>query len=195
MFRQLLRGEMARRDFYADGRVPELLDEPAEHIRDQLQASIALREGRLEEAAELLRQAEDKRPAVSGECDGTKFDDLRDLSDSNAGFFEIITSNGKYYWIPAESVVSIEFHPPVRPRDLLWRRASVEVTGGPDGEVFLPSIYAGGADDLDDSLRLGRSTDWVEQTTGMIQGRGLRTFLVGDNDRTILELGEIQFSR
>ena len=184
MFRQLLRGEMARRDFYADGRVPELLDEPAEHIRDQLQASIALREGRLEEAAELLRQAEDKRPAVSGECDGTKFDDLRDLSDSNAGFFEIITSNGKYYWIPAESVVSIEFHPPVRP-----------VTGGPDGEVFLPSIYAGGADDLDDSLRLGRSTDWVEQTTGMIQGRGLRTFLVGDNDRTILELGEIQFSR
>ena len=195
MFRQLLRGEMARRDFYSDGRVPEIIGEPAEHIRDQLQASIALREGKLEEAAKLMSQAEEKRPIVSGECDGTEFDDLRDLSDPNAGYFEVITSNGKYYWVPAETVESIEFHPPVRPRDLLWRRASMVVTDGPDGEVFLPSIYAGRANDLDDSLRLGRSTNWIEQTAGVIEGRGLRTFLIGDNDRTILELGEIQFSR
>ena len=50
----------------------------------------------------------------------------------------MLTSTGKYYWIPMERVEMIEFHDPARPRDLLWRRAHMVVRGGPDGEVFLP---------------------------------------------------------
>ena len=44
-----------------------------------------------------------------------------------AGSFEVLTTTGKYYWIPTERVATVEFHPPKRPRDLLWRRATMSV--------------------------------------------------------------------
>src|SRR5205814_5139249 len=59
-----------------------------------------------------------------------------------------------------ERVESVEFHPPARPRDLLWRRVHMVVHGGPDGEVFLPVLYAGSAADPNDQIRLGRTTEW-----------------------------------
>lgn len=195
MFRQLVRGEQARTQFYSEGRAPEFLGEPTTTIRRQLEASVALREGRLEEIADLLSAAEKERPPLSGICDEVAFNDFRDMSDLTAGFFEVLTSNGKYYWVSAESVELVEFHPPERPRDLIWRRAHMVVRDGPDGEVFIPAIYAVRDGDVEDSARLGRSTDWNQLTDGgPVEGLGLRTFLVGDTDRTIMELGEISFT-
>ncbi len=117
---------------------------------------------------------------------------MRDLDDRTAGFFEVLTSTGKYFWIPTEQVASIEFRPPKRPRDLLWRRAHMIVRDGPDGEVFLPTIYAG-AEDAPDSVRLGRSTDWREGDEGLVEGVGLRMFLIGDEGRTIMDIGTLDF--
>ena len=59
-----------------------------------------------------------------------------------------------------ERVAAIEFHAPERRRDLLWRRASMTVTDGPEGDVYLPVLYAGAADGADDGARLGRITEW-----------------------------------
>ncbi|MEI7815483.1 MAG: type VI secretion system accessory protein TagJ, partial [Coriobacteriia bacterium] len=72
----------------------------------------------------------------------------------------VLTSTGKYYWIPLEAVELAEFRPPERPRDLLWRPTHMVVTDGPDGEVFLPTIYPLTFANGDDQLRLGRGTDW-----------------------------------
>ena len=47
MFRQVIRAELARREFYAEGRVPEFLDEPTPLLRKHLEASILLRDGEL----------------------------------------------------------------------------------------------------------------------------------------------------
>ena len=77
-----------------------------------------------------------------------------------ASFFEVLTSTGKYFWIPLERVELVEFRPPERPRDLLWRPVHMIVRGGPDGEVYLPVLYAGSAADADDQIRLGRTTEW-----------------------------------
>ena len=44
-FRQLLRAEMARRQFWRDGRVPEFLGEPTEMQQALLAAIVALRAG------------------------------------------------------------------------------------------------------------------------------------------------------
>ena len=73
---------------------------------------------------------------MAGTCDGVEFEDLRDLDDLMAPLFEVLTSNGKYYWVPIEQVELIEFRPVVRPRDLLWRRVRMVVKDGPDGEVY-----------------------------------------------------------
>jgi type VI secretion system protein ImpE len=194
LFRQLIRAETARRQFYKDGRLPEFLGGVVPpRLQLHLQASIAVREGRLAEAGDLLQQAESQRPAVPGTCQGEAFDDLRDLDDLTASFFEVLTSTGKYYWVPMETVVELEFRPPARPRDLLWRAARMVVHGGPDGEVFLPVLYAGSEAETDNRIRLGRYSDWRGGEDEPVRGIGCRCFLVGDQDRSILELASMTF--
>jgi len=191
LFRQLIRAEQARQQFFADGRLPEFLTDATPILKMHLEASIHLRDDRPEEAVRLLGQAEEQRPKVGGVCDGQPFDDMRDVDDLTAPVFEVLTSTGKYYWVPIERVESVEFHPPQRPRDLLWRPARMIVRDGPDGEVYLPTLYAGSHAADDDSLRLGRSTDWTGGQGRPVRGLGQRTYLVGDEAKTILDVKEL----
>src|SRR5439155_24520554 len=134
---------------------------------------------------------EGQRPRVRGTCDGQPFTDLRDLDDLTAPVFEVLTSNGKYYWVPVERVERVEFRPPARPRDLLWQRAHMVVRGGPDGEVYLPTLYAGSHAEADENLALGRATDWRGGNGEPTRGVGQRNLLVGDDCRAVLELKEL----
>ncbi len=193
-FRQLLRAEVARRQLFRDGRVPEFLGEPTAAQRHALAALVALRANDAAEAARLSAEAEAARPRTAGTRDGTPFDDLRDADDLLAGSVEVLTTTGKYFWIPIERVASVSFHPAKRPRDLLWRRASMSVTDGPDGDVYIPATYAPPDGAGDASLLLGRSTDWVGPEAGPVRGLGQRTFLVGDEAATIMELKDLAFT-
>src|SRR4051794_22955382 len=56
-FRQLLRAEQSRQQFYTDGRLPEFLASPSPVLQLHLQASIRIREGKPAEAAALLARA------------------------------------------------------------------------------------------------------------------------------------------
>lgn len=188
MWRQVLRAEIARRDFYTQGRVPNFLAPPSPAMEKSLEASIALREDDRAAAAALLEQAEALRPAVRGHCNGEPFDDLRDLDDLCATHLEVLTTTGSYYWVATERVVSIEFFAPERPRDLIWRRARVEVQDGPEGEVVIPAIYANPRDRLSDQVRLGRLTEWTEDDDTPVLGIGQRTFLVGEEAVPIMQL-------
>lgn len=192
LFRQLIRAEQARQDFYLSGRPPELLEQPCEHLQLRLKASIAVRTGADSEAAELLAQADELSPTVSGQHNGAAFEGFRDLDDLAASVFEVLTSTGKYFWIPMERVELIEFRPYERPRDLIWRRARMIVNNGPDGEVYLPALYPGTMQADDKQVRLGRATDWSDGA--MVRGTGQRTFLVGEQDLPILELGTLEFA-
>lgn len=192
--RQLTRAEQWRQQFWTEGRAPEFLKRPDESTRALLEAAVRARTEGPAEAAQVLAAREELRRPVSGTCDGEAFEDFRDLDDLTADVFEVLTSNGKYYWIPTSEIESIEFHEPQRPRDLLWRRARMIVRDGPDGEVFLPAIYAptpSGEQEGDDALRLGRATDWYGVEP--VRGRGQRTVLVDEEDRTILSLRELAF--
>lgn len=193
VIRQLVRAEQARQDFYNVGRVPEFIGLPTPVLRLMLEASIAVREGKPAEAAPLLAQVEEERPRVAGTCDGKRFEDFRDLDDLTAPILEVLTTTGKYYWVPIESIESIEFHASSRPRDLVWRRAHMIVRDGPDGEVFLPTLYAGTHKEADDRVRLGRITDWKGSAGEPVRGVGQRTLLIGDDARPILEIESIEF--
>ena len=125
-------------------------------------------------AAKLLANAEEQRPKVAGLCNGEAFDDMRDVDDLMAGFFEVLTSTGKYYWIPTETIATVEMHRPERPRDLIWRRAAMDVTEGPDGEVFLPVIYVTPGVEVDERTQLGRVTDYVGSEGEPVRGVGQR---------------------
>jgi type VI secretion system protein ImpE len=191
IFRQLLRAEEARQQFFSAGRVPNFLAPPGPELELRLKASIELRGGNNSEAVNLLNQAEQQRPRVAGKCDGAPFEDIRDLDDLCASFFELLTTTGKYYWVPMSSVKILEFRPATRLRDLVWRPARMVVVGGPDGEVYLPALYAGTHTSADPKLRLGRSTSWDGQP---VRGTGQREYLIGDRSAAISEITTIEFA-
>ena len=64
----------------------------------------------------MLGRAEEQRVKLTGACDEQPFDDLRDVDELTSSFFEVLTSTGKYYWIPLERVESVEF---------CWRHGSI----------------------------------------------------------------------
>ena len=196
-FRQLLRGETARRQLFSAGRVPEFIGEPTAAHRLSLAAVVALRNSDTHEAGKLAAQAEEARVHPHGIARGATFDDMRDGDDLLASCFEVITTTGKYFWIPPDRVLLLEFHPMKRPRDLFWRRATMQVADGPEGDVYLPMIYppvASAATVLTDALRLGRATDWSQAGEGgPMRGIGAVTLLVGDETLTWLEMDKVSF--
>ncbi len=193
LFRQLLRAEQARTQFYQEGRLPEFLTKPSDELQLRLQASILIRENDLPGAVLLLDQAEELRLHLSGECNGQPFDDIRDLDDLTASFLEVLTSTGKYYWIPFEAIDSLEAAPIESPRDLLWRQVQMSVRGGPEGVVYLPVLYTGSTAETDNQFRLGRTTDWRGGDGAPVRGIGQRMLLAGDAERAILEIENLQF--
>ena len=194
-FRQLVRGEQARQQCFGEGRVPEFVGEPPAHLQHYLRASVALREGRPDDAVHALAEAEAVRPHPRGICNGRPFDDLRDIDDLTAGFFEVITNTGKYYWVPIEQVEMAEFRQPERARDIGWRRAHMIVHGGADGEVYIPAIYPPAGVELDGRGRLGRFTDWIGGDGTPVRGVGQRSFLVGEDSLPIMEIETISIDR
>ncbi len=190
-FRQLLRAAIARRQLAREGRVPEFIGGPTPSQTHLLQAFVALRANDHAAATKAAEAAEAARPAVAGTGNGMAFTDFRDADDLLGGTLEMLTTTGKYFWIPVERVVNLEFHPPKRPRDLFWRRCTTIVRDGPEGDVYMPATYEPD-DDAGDGPRLGRSTDWTAEAP--IRGQGQRVFLVGDAGIPIHELGCVEFA-
>jgi type VI secretion system protein ImpE len=57
--------------------------------------------------------------------------------------------------------------------------------------VFVPVLYAGTYAEADDTLRLGRMTDWRGGDGTPVRGVGQRTFLGGDDAWPIMEVKEV----
>lgn len=190
-FRQLLRAAVARRQLTAEGRLPEFLGEPTAVQKTILAALVATRAGDQQAAAEAAQAAEAIRPPVPGTANGAAFDDFRDADDLCNGSIEVLTTTGKYFWVPVERVLGMDFHPPKRPRDLFWRRCTMSVRDGPDGDVYLPVLYEADAG-ADDGLRLGRGTAWSDAAP--VRGSGQRVFLVGSEGVPVTQLQSLEFA-
>jgi type VI secretion system protein ImpE len=189
--RQLIRAEIARRQVHTEGRVPDFLGEPDAGLQAALAVFVALRCGDLPVARGRAEAAEALRMPSPGKAGNTPFDDFRDISDLHAGFLEVLTATGKYFWVPVSRIIRVQFHAPQRPRDLVWRRCTMTVQDGPQGEVFIPVLYPGAA--LDDAHALGRTTSWSDDD-GPTRGAGQRLFLVGDEAVSIMELIGLDFT-
>lgn len=194
LFRQLLRGEVIRQQVFREGRAPELLHGSTPWIEKALAALLAERTGDLAGAAKIAAEAEEIRPRVGGTLDGQAFSDLRDLDDRTAGIWEVLTSTGKYFWVPTEQIQRVEFQKPGSLRDLIWRPAEMDVAGGPNGIVYVPILYPGSGAAATEALKLGRATDWQGADDGYARGVGQRMVFVDDDARPIMDLGTIEFS-
>lgn len=192
-FRRLLRGEETRRQVLLEGRAPELVGPTAAALRGAVEALLLLRLDKPAEAAAQLAAEAQSAPPLAGRRAGKAFNEFRDLDDVLAGLVEIIGGDGEYRWVATCDLVRLEPRPLARPRDLLWRPATIAVREGPQGEIWLPCLYATAEAAADDALQLGHRTEWSEAADEPVRGVGLRSFLIGDEDVPIHELGLVEF--
>jgi type VI secretion system protein ImpE len=194
LIRQLIRAAEAREQFYRDGRFPEPLVELTPLVRQHLEASVFMRAGDLSGAYQLLVETESQRPRLAGTCNGTEFADFRDVTDLLAPVFEVLTPTGKYAWVPMERVTEITFPPVESPLDVLWRRARMVVRDGPDGDVYMPSLYYGSHAVEDEELQVGRAADWVEVEHEPLRGIGQKVMSVDGSDVPLITINELRFN-
>jgi type VI secretion system protein ImpE len=174
--RQLLRAATARVETFEQRRVPDPVAEP-----DAVLAAALARLAGVEDA-----------PApspVAATVDGGFVTAFLDLDDRTADVLELLTSTGKYVWVPFSQIAALKVRRPERLRDIVWRPAELEVRGGPTGVVYLPAIYHGG-EGATDAHRLGRATDWIEDGD-RATGIGLRSFLVDDDAIALGDFAEL----
>jgi type VI secretion system protein ImpE len=193
IYQGLLNAERARTQLFEQGQRPRFLVAPPEEVLWHLDALDRTREGRFEEARELLDRAASSQDAVRGTAGSVDFDDFRDADDILAPVLEVFSTTG-YYWVPWVHIQFLDVPEPKTLLDLLWAPANLATFDGQLGEVFLPSLYPGTSAASDGPLRLGRQTDWVDAGSGIIRGVGRKSFLVGDEVRTLQELGEARFA-
>jgi len=193
VYREVLEAERARRAVFASGTTPSFLTTPPEYAAFHLEALRLQRCGESEKARVLLEKAVGAAPVLTGQMDGRSFEEFGD-SDVFLGPFLELLVNEKYAWLPFEEISRIELAKPKQLRDLVWARAKVEARGGNLGEVFLPVLYPGTAECRDESVKLGRATEWIDAGAGLARGIGQRLFLVDGQERGMLEVAEISFT-
>jgi type VI secretion system protein ImpE len=186
VYTNILHAERARRRFFSDGLKPEFLFDPPPYAQLHLDAANRLRDGRPDEAAELLQRSEAEQPGVRGEVNGRPCDEIRDCDDLLAPFLEVIVLRD-YVWLPLEQIRELETSPPERPRDLVWLPARFLLSDGSQQRGYLPLTYCGSHEHADDLVKLGRMTDWREGE-GPISGVGLHTLLAGEDAVGLSEL-------
>jgi type VI secretion system protein ImpE len=190
-YRKLLDAEQKRRQLFADGLKPGFLVAPPEHVGLRLEAVNRMRQKQPAGAASTLAKAQEATPALEGLLNKKPFTALRDCDDLFSGVLEVM-SQGNYYWVPFEQIDTLAAKPPKFPRDLLWLAARLEVRDGPAGDVFLPALYPQSHEHADNQVKLGRMTDWQGAEGEPVRGMGLRMFLVGDDDVSLLEWRQLE---
>lgn len=191
-WRQLVRAAQTRRDVFENSCVPELIDAPTPGVQRSLSLLVALQEKNTIEIEKLTATIDTENKSDNKNTlliNQREVSDWRDLDDLQAGILEVLASNGKYFWVDFSQVIELSFSAPERPIDLLWRKATIMLTNGTEGEVFIPAMYPSLGED-DEGIKLGKRTEWQNER-GLIRGRGLRTWLVGDEAQTIMEIESI----
>jgi type VI secretion system protein ImpE len=172
---------------------PSFPANPPAHLVYRWQTIEAIRHGNLDEASKLMALANESSPVGKINVNGQVVETFRDADDLLASVVEVFLQD-RYMWIPLEQIygLTIKSNPPQTPRDLILAQAVIRLTPDVDIGVFLPVLYPDSENHPDPNIKLGRYTDWVQVTEGIIRGVGLKTFIVGDGDSTMLELRTIE---
>ncbi|HEX8369273.1 MAG TPA: type VI secretion system accessory protein TagJ [Pyrinomonadaceae bacterium] len=194
IYQQCIEAEGKRAKFFSESLKPEFLSTPPDYVYGLLTANNRLREGKTAEAREILDTVEEQRPAFACQLNGEEKQDFRDYNDLTSSILEVIIKDS-YVWIPFEDIVKIEFTKPQSLRDLFWLQANLETLSGTNGEVFIPTLYVDSWKHASDQVRLGRMTDWREAGSELYIGEGQKLFFIDGEDRPILELNKVEFSR
>jgi type VI secretion system protein ImpE len=191
-YKNLIVAERQREEVRLHKRAPEFLSEPPQYLSEFLAARAELASGKGDLFASLLPRLEQQFISVSGTVQGVPFTGLADLDATLLPFLEVFIHD-RYLWFPFTSLRELSVFPPASLLDLLWSRARIVTWDGLTTECILPVLYPGSCSNADDQVRLGRMTEW-ETVGGYCRGVGHHLLMVGEEEKGLLELGEVLFN-
>ena len=190
VFRPVLQCEALREEVFAGKRSPLIFGEPVEWIGLLVQANQLLAQGQVAAASELRNRAFEAAPATPGTINEQPFEWIAD-ADSRLGPIIEAIIDGKYYWVPFFRVRSIRTEPPTDLRDLVWTAAQFVWANGGESPGFIPTRYPGTHNATDNSLKLARRTEWVDQGAETYLGLGQRMFATDQVEIPLTEARKI----
>lgn len=176
--RQLIRAAQSRLDFEQGAATATLVKAADEAFAALLRLRLAQSENDPVQLVKSAEQLETCRQNVAMEIDGQTRDVVRDLDDTLAGFLEVFGTDGKYYLIPFDALISVDIKPVTSVIEQVWRKVDIDIDGGLCGEAFIPMTYINSQTDAE---KLGRETDWRDVLgTEVCTGVGQKMCLFGD---------------
>jgi type VI secretion system protein ImpE len=196
-YREALRCEAFRQQVFAGKRVPVVFGQPQAWVAHLVESFRLLAEGKVAESQPLRDKAYESAPARAGtitvgEREEERFEWIADADPRFGPVLEGII-NGRYYWIPFESVRALHVDPPEDLRDVVWMPAHFEWTNGGETVALLPTRYAGSESSPDPQIRLGRKTDWSETGPNLFVGIGQRMLATDAGEYALMEIRKIVF--
>jgi type VI secretion system protein ImpE len=137
----------------------------------------------------------DSGESIQGSLNGKAFHSLQDADPRIGPRLEVFAA-GDYMWIPLRDIALLEMDPPKRLRDLLW--APVRLRTGPNfknkdlGQVLMPVIAPLSWQHGDDSVKLGRVSEWCADEAGEEAPFGQKMLLVDEEELPILEIRKLE---
>lgn len=128
----------------------------------------------------------------SGDIDGVGFDSIEDADPRIGPRLELLTAGG-YLLMPFAEISAVEFEPPARLRDLLWRKAHIKSSaarGSLDvGEVLVPALAPLSFLHPSEAAQLGRVT---LTESGLPAGQKL--MLAGEAEVPVLSITSLRLA-
>ena len=190
-YREAIRCEALRKAVFAGKRAPMLMGEPNRWVALLLEALKLEADGEYGKAEQLRGEALEAAPTTAGKIGDDAFEWIADADSRLGPVFEAIV-NGRYYWVPYDSIASIAIEEPVDLRDVVWMPALLTLANGGQLTSLIPTRYPGSEDDEDGLIQLARKTDWVEQPNGTARGLGQRLFATDQADYPLMDVRMIQ---
>jgi type VI secretion system protein ImpE len=192
-YREAIRCELLRERVFAGQSTPLAFGEPRQWFAMLVEGLRLTAEGRHGESASIRNQAFEAAPATAGTMDGRPFTWIAD-ADTRLGPVLEVVLNGRYYWMPFESLQRIDIEPPSDLRDVIWMPAHLVFTNGGDSLGLIPTRYPGTARSDDPLLRLSRRTGWTEPGDGAYLGLGQRVLATDGGEYALMDIREIALS-
>jgi type VI secretion system protein ImpE len=193
VYRNLISAERERSEVCAGKRRPGFLGTMPTWLDLYFVAWEKLKGGAIEEAVRMYGEIDEQSLDLSGTLDGTEFSGISDADAFLSLFLEVFLHD-HYLWLPFTSLRELSIPAPKTLLDTLWTPAGITTWEGLTTSCFLPVTYPLSSGEGDDLVRLGRMTDWQELGGGFSRGRGQHVFLIGEEEKGILEIRELKFA-
>jgi type VI secretion system protein ImpE len=191
LYRQAILAEKLRARVFS-GTTPLVVGEPPEWMGPFLEALRLQAGGHRQQAADLRAQALELAPTSAGTINGERFEWIADGDTRIGPCLEVIV-DGKYMWAPFERIQSLTVEPPTDLRDLVWSQAIVTWVNGGQTPALIPARYPATENIEDDSLRMGRRTEWNEDFADTYSGLGQRMLTTDAGEYPMLEVRQVVF--